>query len=213
MLRMAMNLMAFLSTLEGVSLPASSMPDLFKRLDTHIKTGNPQFKHQRIGKAYLSQLKDPLQQTADLFGKGGVTIVGTAPKSPAEIIRNIREELLHRWQRERSADGLTGKHLSPEAFARLHKMVPEPIAEYLSKNGYTDDPENFVVEATAKIMAGQLTAMKVSDRAKDFLSSYYQEVVNRHGSEAVKEIEHTRGVARKLQVGFQGEETSGSEGP
>ena len=137
--------------------------------------------------------------------KSGITVVGKMGEGVRSAVDTLREELIHRQQRMRSANGMHDTHLPIRAFMRLFSAMPRQIFDYLNESGYDYDPtkggtELYVIEASAKIMAGKWRKMGLTkQQAVDFLDQYFREVAQHHGVDAVTEIKHTYGIARDLQ--------------
>lgn len=132
--------------------------------------------------------------------KSGVTVVGIKNQGISSAIDTMREELLHSWQRS-IGDGLIDNHLSKESFEQLNDKIPTMIKEYLKKNGYSEDAATTVIEASAKLMAGKVKKLGVSDEeAASFLEAYFKEVQAKHGSQALENITHAHGIARRTKA-------------
>jgi hypothetical protein len=134
----------------------------------------------------------------------GITLVGKTGKGIQSAIGTLREELLHRWQRSRSAQGLPQNHLSSNAFLNLFTAMPDAAYDHLKAQGYDDTgkfgKQSFVIEATAKIMAGKWRKIGLTKpEAARYLGQYFAAVTDEHGIQAVLEIEHTYGMAREFQ--------------
>lgn len=74
----------------------------------------------------------------------------------------------------------------------------------LAKSGYDiNNLRNNVVEISAKLMAGKLRDVNATpEQAAKFLNHYFSEVVHKHGDQALDNLVHTHGEARRLQYEF-----------
>jgi 2'-5' RNA ligase len=166
----------------------------------------------------LPALKRLLRAAINRSHTGGIALVGKMGLGVHSAIDTLREELIHRWQRSRSANGLHETHLSREAFESLFKDLPDAAHEYLRNLGYERDParggvELFVIESAAKIMSNKWRRMGLTaDQAADWLDKYYDEVTKQHGAQAVAEVTHTFGMAREMQQGWEEKHGAAKEG-
>jgi hypothetical protein len=137
--------------------------------------------------------------------QAGIALIGKMGEGIGSAVGTQREELIHRWQRMRSWDGRHDTHLKTDAFLRLFHALPGAAYDHLRNSNYDDDParggvETYVVEAAAKMMAGKREEMGLTvDDAVNWLDRYYNEVTQEHGPDAIIEVGHTVGFARKLQ--------------
>ena len=167
----------------GINLPAN---DAMKHFATEHKpeTPNPAF----------GQVQELLNKAHEGAGQGGVAIAKNRP-SIASNVNVMREELNHTWQR--SLTGKMSDHLDEPAQEALYQKIPQPMFEHLEENGYDSyNSPVMVVETAAKLMDGRPERFGVKeDDAIDFLDNYFKEVAAKHGSKALEELKHVRGIA------------------
>lgn len=145
-------------------------------------------------------------------GYGGIAVLGKLGEGVKSAVGTLREEWLHRWQMDRSENGLTETHLSGDAFVRLFAEMPNAAYDHLRDNQYDFEPRVYVIETAAKIMAGKADTMGLTeDQAVRWLIRYFEEVDQQHGTEAVMEIDHTAGIARRLQKEWETPHGPGNE--
>jgi len=129
------------------------------------------------------------QQTAVLARRSG---------GIGQAVNVLREEKIHSWQRSLSQNRDVMNHLTPQAFSQLASAVPKPMRDHLnSVYGPSSNPV-FVSEAAARYIANDLQGTTPAD-AVQFLSQYFDAVVQQHGPNALSTLERTRGLAKHLQ--------------
>lgn len=197
---------------KGVALGMHMTVGEAQRLKNKLLIADPEKgNEEKVYRPTLRLLDAAIAHARD----GGIVVVGKMQEGVRSAIGTKLEEMIHRWQQQRSGDGKTGTHLPPEAFQNLFMALPDAAYDYLRNIGYPFDPnkggvELYVIESAAKIMAGKWKDMGLTKvQAVDWLDRYYNEVTNKHGMEALEELTHTRGVARDLQREWEGRHGSG----
>jgi GGDEF domain-containing protein len=184
----------------GVNLPANEHLHAFAN-DAQLSAADPHF----------GEVQQLLAKAHENASGGGVAIAKQRPSIQSNV-NVMREELNHTWQRS-LANGNVAGHLKPEAFTDLHKSIPKGMQEHLLDQGYDGEshPE-MVTESAAKLMDGRPERFGVSpDEAVDFLDKYFKHVSDQHGTKALEELQHVRGIAADAKARAIGEH-SGSGG-
>jgi hypothetical protein len=185
----------------GVNLPASEHLQAFAS-DPKLAEGNPAMGH----------VQELLAEAHKNASEGGVAIAKQRPSLQSNV-NVMREELNHTWQRSLANGDVTG-HLKPEAFDALHKAIPKGMQDHLVEQGYngTSAPE-MVTETAAKLMDGRPERFGVKpEEAVDFLDKYFKQVSDQHGTKALEELQHVRGIAADAKARAIGEHSSTGSG-
>lgn len=198
--------MKLLSSVAGINVPEGAKntgvsfgPHELNGLVQRLANGSYENESDR---AMSEQLSNLLQKASQTSGNKGVAIAATRGMGIRATIDALREELLHNWQRS-LGNGWVEDHLKPEDFTSLAKDLPPSMVQHLTDLGYEKNDAQFVVEAAAKIMSGFHKMSGTSDvEAAQWLSKYFEAIKKTHGDGAVKQINHTFGIAKRVQEGF-----------
>lgn len=157
------------------------------------------------------------EHTQELLRKAhGSSPRGTAVLAPkagslSNAVRVIREEKIHAWQRSLAQNKDINSSLKPETFNQLAAAMPKAMRDYLGKDYGDASNPMFVSEAAARFIANDLHGATPAE-ATQFLSKYFDAIVQQHGPNALATLEHTRGVAKQLQEIIDEEHRSADSG-
>lgn len=185
----------------GVNLPSADLHAFAN--DAQLSAADPHF----------GEVQQLLAKAHENASGGGVAIAKQRPSIQSNV-NVMREELNHTWQRGLSETGNFSNHLKPEAFTDLHQSIPKGMNEHLLDQGYdgTSAPE-MVTEAAVKLMDGRPERFGVSpDEAVDFLDKYFKHVSDQHGTGALEELHHVRGIAADAKTRAIGEHSGTGAG-
>jgi hypothetical protein len=174
-----------------LGLSMSSRPE-------HVQGMLRYVKESGIDKQTAEELEHLFNHAAANAGDKGIIIVRTGDKIRT-MLETIYEERTHGFQR---ALGIlagstslreTGDHLDPIHFSALYSFMPTNMRKYLDDVYMNPTVETAVIEATAKLIYDDPTHYGVSeDEALDYLSNYFDLLIQKHGPDALDSLTTAR---------------------
>lgn len=158
-------------------------------------------------------VQELLQKAHEQSQRGSSVIAQKSGRGISSAVQVLREESIHSWQRALSQNRAMNAYLTPTAFNALSTAIPKAMTDHLANVGYGDSSSAIrVSEASARMIAGDLQGVTPAE-AVQFLSKYFDAVVQQHGPEALNSLEHARGISTHLLELINDEHQLSKRGP
>ena len=166
-------------------------------------TGSPSYADWK----HISELLKKAQEAS----KTDTAVLARQAGKVSDLVKVLREEKIHTWQRRLSETKGMADYLAPHVFTNLAASIPASMRTFLSQTYGEIGAPTMVNEAAARFIASDLTGTSV-DEASSFLKNYFDAVVQQHGTNALTQLEHARGIARQMKEAIDAEHSGTNQG-